>query len=122
MKALRLRGSSAPVLSLEEIPAPNPGDNQVLIRVCAAGVTPTELAWYPTTHTRDGAPRSGPVPGHEFSGIIAATGRSVSGLEAGTPVFGNNRVPRPNLLGREDADWLHPGRVPGPSARIFTRV
>ena len=91
MKALRLRGSTAaPVLGLEEVPVRSPGDNEVLIRVCAAAVTPTELGWYPTTHSRDGAPRSGPVPGHEFSGIVSAAGRGVSGLQAGTPVFGMN--------------------------------
>jgi NADPH:quinone reductase-like Zn-dependent oxidoreductase len=91
MKALRLSGSpAAPVLGLEEIAAPSPGDDEVLIRVYAAAVTPTELGWYPTIHTRDGGPRSGAVPGHEFSGIVAATGPSVSGLDAGAPVFGMN--------------------------------
>jgi len=91
MKALRLNGTpAAPILRLEEIPAPSPGDNEVLIRLFAAAVTPTELGWYPTTHTRDGAPRTGAVPGHEFSGIVEATGRNVAALVAGTPVFGMN--------------------------------
>ena len=91
MRALRLSGSpAAPVLGLEEISAPSPGDGEVLIRVCAAAVTPTELSWYPTTYTHVGAPRSGAVPGHEFSGIIAATGRGVTGLDAGARVFGMN--------------------------------
>jgi hypothetical protein len=35
-------------------PAPEPGPGEILVRVFAAGVTPTELLWYPTTHTRDG--------------------------------------------------------------------
>ena len=33
-----------------------------LVRIFGAGVTPTELLWYPTTHTRDGSKRSGAPP------------------------------------------------------------
>ncbi len=60
------------------------------MRVHAAGVTPTELAWYPTTHTRSGEPRARAVPSHEFSGVIAETGAEVSGVSAGEEVYGMN--------------------------------
>jgi NADPH:quinone reductase-like Zn-dependent oxidoreductase len=63
----------------------------VLIRVHAAGVTPTEIEWSPTSTTRTGAPR--PVPiilGHEFSGEVAGLGDGVAGLHAGDPVYGLN--------------------------------
>ena len=61
MKASRLheRGSLAS-LRYEDAPDPHAADGQVLIRVHAAGVTPTELQWAPTSVTRAGAPR--PVP------------------------------------------------------------
>jgi NADPH:quinone reductase-like Zn-dependent oxidoreductase len=70
-----------------ECPAPGPG--QLLIQVAAVGVTPTELLWYPTTHTQTGEPRLNAVPGHEFSGRVAAAG---TGVEApvGREVFGMN--------------------------------
>ena len=35
-------------------PVPQPGRGEMLIRVHAAGVTPTELRGYATTHTPDG--------------------------------------------------------------------
>ncbi len=95
MKALRLTGTpAAPILRLEEIPTPSPGDNEVLIRVCAAAVTPTELGWSPTTHTREGAPRTGAVPGHEFSGIVAATGRNVATLDCRNSCVRHERLVR----------------------------
>uniref|UniRef100_Q01YN8 Alcohol dehydrogenase, zinc-binding domain protein n=1 Tax=Solibacter usitatus (strain Ellin6076) TaxID=234267 RepID=Q01YN8_SOLUE len=65
-------------------PMPVPGEGELLIRVLAAGITTTELGWYPTTHTKSGETRKGAVPTHEFSGVIA------DGPEKGHPVFGMN--------------------------------
>ncbi len=73
-----------------EMAKPEPQEGEVLIRVHAAGVTPTELLWYPTTHTKDGAARTNTVPGHEFSGVIAAVGRQVHGFNVGDEVYGMN--------------------------------
>ena len=50
-----------PVLMAAELPAPDAADSEILIRVHAAGVTPTELSWYPTTHAKDGSARTGAV-------------------------------------------------------------
>lgn len=61
-----------------------------MIRVCAAGLTPTELSWYPTLHTKSGALREDAVPGHEFSGIVAAVGEGVGSLAVGREVYGMN--------------------------------
>jgi NADPH:quinone reductase-like Zn-dependent oxidoreductase len=52
------------------------------------GVTQTELNWYPTTHRKDGTPRKGAVPGHEFSGVIAALGKNTNGFAVGQDVYG----------------------------------
>ena len=71
MKAMRVSSAQhGPVLVEVTLPEPEPEQGQLLIRVRAAGVTPTEVLWYPTTHTKEGAERSGAVPGHEFSGIV----------------------------------------------------
>jgi len=80
----------APVLFLEEIPQPQPGPDEVLIRIRAIGVTPTELMWYPTTHTKTGERRSRAIPGHEFSGTVAAVGAETSSVAAGEEVFAMN--------------------------------
>ena len=56
------------------LPRPLPKPDQIVVSVRAAGVTPTELLWYAITHNKDGSPRVGAVPGHEFSGVVSAIG------------------------------------------------
>ncbi len=74
----------------ETRPVPAPGAGEILIRVHAAGVTPTELIWYPSTHTQSGEPRAAAVPCHEFSGVVAALGDPASAFQVGDKVFGMN--------------------------------
>jgi NADPH:quinone reductase-like Zn-dependent oxidoreductase len=91
LKTIRLYDSEQPpVLVVENVPQPQPRRGELLIRVYAAGVTPTELLWYPTTHNKDGEKRSRAVPGHEFSGVIAAVGEDTAGFEIGQEVYGMN--------------------------------
>lgn len=87
MKVMRLADTQ---LVEATVPQPQPGPGQFLIRVSAAGVIRTELEWYPTTRTKSGATRTGAIPAHEFSGVIAALGEGASGLVVGQPVFGMN--------------------------------
>jgi NADPH:quinone reductase-like Zn-dependent oxidoreductase len=92
MKAMKVEGMTAnPMLVASELALPllEDGDD-VLIEVRATGVTPTELAWYPTTHTKDGALRVGAAPGHEFSGVVAALGKGATGFVVGQEVYGMN--------------------------------
>ena len=71
MKAMQInKADQGPGLILAEVQKPEPGPGEILIRVHAAGVTLTELLWYPTTHTKSGTARMRTVPGHEFSGVI----------------------------------------------------
>jgi NADPH:quinone reductase-like Zn-dependent oxidoreductase len=91
MKAMQVNNSTeGPALIATELPQPRPGEGELLISVCAAGVTPTELRWYPTSHTKDGTPRKGAVPGHEFSGVIAELGKNTNGFEVGQEIYGLN--------------------------------
>jgi NADPH:quinone reductase-like Zn-dependent oxidoreductase len=99
MKVLRLKnGAAAPALVADIVPDPRPGRHELLIRVWAAGVIPTELGWYPTWHTQSGSKRVGAVPAHEFSGVVAALGEDVGSLELGREVFGMN-------------DWFSDGAI-----------
>lgn len=99
MKVMRLADSgNSPKLVEATLPDPVPASGQVVVRVSAAGVTPTELAWYPTTHDPSGAPRTGAVPAHEFSGSVAAVGPNVYDFTLGQSVFGMN-------------DWFAQGAV-----------
>src|SRR5262245_6860601 len=92
MKAIRLHARGGPEsLRFEDAPTPRPRANEVLVRVRAAVVTPTELLWAPTWATRDGGPRPLPViPGHEFSGEVAAVGEGVTAVGVGEAVYGMN--------------------------------
>ena len=90
MRAIRLHqvgGSES--LRCEDAPKPSPKDNQVLVRVHATAITPTEFAWYPTFHNPEGGTRPFPIIlGHEFSGVVDAIGPAFTGVQVGDPVFG----------------------------------
>jgi NADPH:quinone reductase-like Zn-dependent oxidoreductase len=91
MKTMQINNANqGAVLIPVGMPQPEPGPDEVLIHVHATGVTPTELLWYPTTHTKEGAARTGVVPGHEFSGIVAALGANVHTFGVGDEVYGMN--------------------------------
>jgi NADPH:quinone reductase-like Zn-dependent oxidoreductase len=91
MKAMRLADSGATAVLVEEnVPQPQPGRGELLIQVHAAGVTPTELLWYTTTHKKNGEKRSRAVPGHEFSGVVAAVGEDTAGFAISDEVYGMN--------------------------------
>jgi len=91
MKAVQVNSADqSPMLIVAKLPKPEPGFSEVLIQVHAAGVTPSELLWYPTTHTKSGTARILAVPGHEFSGVIAALGKDVKEFKIGDEVYGLN--------------------------------
>ncbi|MBV9222946.1 MAG: alcohol dehydrogenase catalytic domain-containing protein, partial [Acidobacteriaceae bacterium] len=82
MKAL-VKLESAPGLSLEEIPKPTIGINDVLIRVTHTGICGTDLHIY---EWDDWARSTIPVPmaiGHEFVGEIVEVGSNVNDFHPG---------------------------------------
>jgi NADPH:quinone reductase-like Zn-dependent oxidoreductase len=91
MQAMRLSGpGNNTELHSADVPQPQPAANEILIRVHAAGVTTTELDWYPTTHTKSGLRRTDAIPAHEFSGVVAATGDQVQDFAVGQEIYGMN--------------------------------
>src|SRR5262245_20932750 len=91
MKAMRLTDSGATAVLVEEnVPTREPSGGQPLCQVHAAGVTSKELLWYPTTHKKSGERRSRAVPGHEFSGVVAAVGNDTASFDVGQEVYGMN--------------------------------
>src|SRR6476646_821711 len=92
MKAIRQHARVGPEsLRYEDAPKPSPTAGQVLVRVRAAGVTPTELLWSTSRTTKSGTPRPLPfIPGHEFSGEVAALGEGVTNVSVGELVYGMN--------------------------------
>ena len=89
MKAIRAHQRGGPeVLRYEDAPVPAVGPGEVLVEVCAAAVTPGELAWDESWETVDGKDRTPTIPSHEFSGVVLQAGVAASSLTPGTQVYG----------------------------------
>ena len=85
MRAGRMYGYKEP-LRLEEIPVPDIGPEDVLVKVAATGMCRSDCQLIEGYFTQ-GAPLVGPItPGHEVAGRIAAIGSEVpraAGLSEG---------------------------------------
>jgi NADPH:quinone reductase-like Zn-dependent oxidoreductase len=90
MRAITVRDREAGLtgLTLEELPHPHAAENDVIVRVHAAGFTRGELDWPATWTDRAGRDRTPSVPGHEVSGVVTELGYGTTGLTVGQRVFG----------------------------------
>jgi propanol-preferring alcohol dehydrogenase len=83
MKAAVVRELGKP-LELEEVPVPQPNENQILVRIAATGICHTDL------HAAKGdwpvKPKTPFIPGHEGVGTVVAIGRAVRGVKEGDRV------------------------------------
>jgi len=82
MKAVRLIEIGQP-LQLREIPVPAVGEEEVLVRIKAAGICHSDV------HYRTGVSSVGPLPhtlGHEIAGVVEEIGGSVTSVKAGDRV------------------------------------
>ena len=68
---------------IREVPIPEPGDNEVLIQMKAAGVCGSDLHIYKGENPLSTYPL---VPGHENAGIVAKVGRNVTNVQPGDHV------------------------------------
>jgi putative PIG3 family NAD(P)H quinone oxidoreductase len=88
MRAVVIAGAGGPdVLNVQEVPRPEPGTGEVLVRVHAAALNRADI------HQREGrypAPPGWPrdIPGMEFAGEIAALGAGAHRWHEGDRVFG----------------------------------
>ncbi|MEU9387276.1 alcohol dehydrogenase catalytic domain-containing protein, partial [Streptomyces sp. NPDC048279] len=82
------RDAGAGGLTLTDLPYPHAAENDVVVRVHAAGFTRGELTWAGTWTDRAGRDRTPSVPGHEVSGVVAELGYGTTGLTVGQRVFG----------------------------------
>jgi threonine dehydrogenase-like Zn-dependent dehydrogenase len=67
-------------LVLEEVPAPEPGTNEVVIRVKACGICATDYKAIKGIRTNVTFPF---IAGHEAAGVVAAVGPGVSHVKEG---------------------------------------
>jgi threonine dehydrogenase-like Zn-dependent dehydrogenase len=71
------------VIKVKEVPIPEIGDNDVLIKVKLTGICGTDWSIYNGWYSADKLPM---IPGHEFSGTIAKLGKNAKGLKVGARV------------------------------------
>ncbi|MFJ4714291.1 NADP-dependent oxidoreductase [Streptomyces sp. NPDC088785] len=110
MNAIRLHEHGGPeVLRLEEVPVPEPGPGEVLVRVHAVGLNPPD--WYAREGMPDVPPEFKPsfrlplIPGTDASGVVAAVASDVRDLAVGDEVFGLLRFPA-SLQGGAYAEYV----------------
>lgn len=87
MKAIRIHqfGATEDVLQYEDVPTPEPGPGEVLIKIEAASLNRADLG------LRKGTYRISPdalpiIPGREFAGTVAKVGANVAGFKTGDRV------------------------------------
>lgn len=87
MKAVRVHAfGGLDAMVYEEVPRPDPGPGQVLVRVAAAGVGPWDL-W--VRSGRSVLPQPLPLTlGADLSGIVEAVGEGVTNIAPGAAVYG----------------------------------
>jgi NADPH:quinone reductase-like Zn-dependent oxidoreductase len=98
MKAIRLHEFGGPeVLRHEEVPVPEPGPGEVLVRVHAVGINPPD--WYAREGMPDVPPELKPpfdlplIPGTDVSGVVEAVAADVDDFAVGDEVVGLLRFP-----------------------------
>jgi NADPH:quinone reductase-like Zn-dependent oxidoreductase len=87
MTAVRIAQFGPPeIMSVGTVDVPEPGELEILVRVCAAGVGP----WDALIRTgKSGLPIALPLtPGAEISGVVEKVGANVAGFAPGDEVFG----------------------------------
>jgi len=86
MKAIRVSEYGGPaVLKLEEVPAPQPGAGQVLVRNHAVGVNPVDT--YLRANVDNRGPRLPYTPGSDAAGVVEAVGSGVASVKKGDRVY-----------------------------------
>jgi NADPH:quinone reductase-like Zn-dependent oxidoreductase len=94
MRAISVERAGGPeVLAEVELPRPEPGPVEILVRVHAAGVNPTD--WKARTRGQAMATPAPFVPGYDVSGVVEAVGPGVRMYRPGDEVFGMPLFPKP---------------------------
>ena len=99
MKAIQLHAYGLDQLRYEDVPAPQAGPGQVLVRVRAASINQLDPG-KASGAMRQVFPLTFPwTPGGDFAGTVAALGAGVTTVELGTEVYGTVAV------GGNDPAW-----------------
>ena len=88
MKAVVLREYGGPeALKLEEVPRPEPKDDEVLVRVIAAAVNPVDAYARQGMLSKRGLDKRSAIIGYDIAGVVEKTGARVTKFKAGDAVY-----------------------------------
>jgi len=91
VKAIRVHEFGGPeVLQLEEVPDPEPGPGQLVVRVYAVGVNPVDA--YIRTGTYAFKPSLPYTPGSDAGGVVLKVGADVKRVQPGDRVYVTNAL------------------------------
>jgi putative PIG3 family NAD(P)H quinone oxidoreductase len=89
MRAIVLKSHGEPdVLTLAEVPDPEPGPEEVLVEIAATALNRADVLQRMGLYPEPGPPREHEVPGMELSGTVVARGPLVTMWREGDPVMG----------------------------------
>jgi len=89
MKAVVAHQYGGPeVLKFEEVPRPEPKENEALVRVIASGVNPADPLTLSGKYAREFGTHLPLIPGYDIAGIVEKTGAKVTKLKAGDAIYG----------------------------------
>jgi threonine 3-dehydrogenase len=87
-----VKAHAAAGVEIREVPVPDPGPGEVLVRVEAASVCGTDLHIYNWDQWAQGRIHPPLIPGHEFAGVVAAVGQGVTTVKEGDKVSAEMHV------------------------------
>jgi threonine 3-dehydrogenase len=87
-----VKAHAAAGVEIREVPVPDPGPGEVLVRVQAASVCGTDLHIYNWDQWAQGRIHPPLIPGHEFAGVVAAVGQGVTTVKEGDKVSAEMHV------------------------------
>src|SRR6266513_159288 len=89
MRAVVAHEYGAPeVLKLEQVPRPEPKEDEVLVRVIASGVNPADPLTLSGKYAREFGTHLPLIPGYDIAGVVEKTGAKITKLKVGDAVYG----------------------------------
>ena len=89
MKAVVAHEYGGPeVLKFEDVPRPEPKENEALVHVIASGVNPADPLTLSGKYAREFGTHLPLIPGYDIAGIVEKTGAKVTKLKGGEAIYG----------------------------------
>src|SRR5207253_111537 len=89
MKAVVAHEYGAPeVLKFEQVPRPEPKDDEALVHVIASGVNPADPLTLSGKYAQEWGTHLPLIPGYDIAGVVEKVGAKITTLKAGDAVYG----------------------------------